>query len=278
MSGPPMSTDGERRASVKVNANGIDVNYTLEGPEQAPVVTMSHSLAADLSMWDPQVPALASRYRVLRYDTRGHGATDAPAGAYTLDQLAEDARALLATLGIRRTHWVGLSMGGMIGQTLALKSPDLFASLSLCDTSSRIPAEARPLWDDRIATATAKGMEPLVEPTIARWFTPPFIAARKDVVDRVRTMIRATPAAGYAGCCHAIKVLDLTDRLGAIALPTNVIVGEDDPGTPVAASRAIHERIKDSELVIIPSAAHLSNMEQPEAFTRALTGFLTKRA
>jgi 3-oxoadipate enol-lactonase len=263
---------------MQLTANGITMHYTLDGPAGAPVVTFSHSLATDLSMWDPQLPALKARYRVLRYDTRGHGGTAAPAGAYSLETLAADARALLRALDIAKTHWVGLSMGGMIGQTLALSAPDLFASLSLCDTSSRVPADARPLWDDRIATATTKGMEPLVEPTIARWFTPPFIAARKDVVDRVRTMIRATPAAGYAGCCHAIKVLDLTDRLGAIALPTNVIVGEDDPGTPVAASRAIHERIKDSELVIIPSAAHLSNMEQPEAFTRALTGFLAKRA
>ncbi len=201
---------------MKVTANGISINYTFDGPATAPVVTMSHSLATDLSMWDPTVPVLKERFRVLRYETRGHGHTDAPKGAYTLDQLADDALGLLKALGIERTHWVGLSMGGMIGQTLALKAPHVFASLSLCDTSSRVPAEAKPLWQDRIRTAEKAGMEPLVEPTLARWFTEPFRQSRKDVVGKVATMIRNTPPAGYAGCCHAISALDLTDRIHAI--------------------------------------------------------------
>jgi 3-oxoadipate enol-lactonase len=263
---------------MKVKANGIETNYTLDGQANAPVVTLSHSLATDNSMWDPQMDALRARYRVLRYETRGHGSTEAPAAAYTLDQLADDARALLQALGISRTHWVGLSMGGMIGQTLALKHPELFASLSLCDTSSRIPAEAKPLWADRIKTAETKGMDPLVEPTLARWLTAPFRERRKDVVDKVATMIRSTPPLGYAGCCHAISALDLTDRISAISIPTFVIVGEEDQGTPVAASKVMNERIKGSELVILPSAAHLSNLEQPEAFTGALTTFLAKHS
>ena len=259
---------------MKTRANGIDVNYDLEGQAGAPVVTFSHSLATDNSMWDAEAKALAGRYRVLRYETRGHGKTEAPKSAYTLDQLADDARDLLRTLGIARTHWVGLSMGGMIGQTLALKAPELFQSLTLADTSSRIPAEARPLWQERIKTAEAKGMEPLVEPTVERWLTAPFRERRKDVVDRVRAMIRATPVPGYVGCCHAISQLDLTDKISAISLRTLVIVGEDDPGTPVAASRVMHERIKGSRLEIIPAAAHLANIEQPEAFGRALGAFL----
>ncbi len=266
------------RTAMKATVNGIAVNYTLEGPANAPVVTMSHSLATDLSMWDPTVPALTGRFRVLRYETRGHGKTDAPKAAYTLDQLADDALALLKSLGIQKTHWVGLSMGGMIGQTLALKAPEVFASLSLCDTSSRMPAEAKGQWADRIKTAETQGMEPLVEPTLARWFTEPFRKSRKEVIDRVATMIRTTPAAGYAGCCHAISALDLTDRIGAIKIPTIAIVGEDDPGTPVAAHKVIHEKIAGSKLEILKSAAHLSNMEQPEAFNKALTGFLTSVA
>jgi 3-oxoadipate enol-lactonase len=261
---------------MKINANGIGVNYTLDGPAAAPVVTLSHSLATDLSMWDPQLKALTARYRVLRYDTRGHGGTDAPAGAYTLEQLADDARALLRALGVQRTHWIGLSMGGMIGQTLALAAPELFLSLSLCDTSSRIPAEAKPLWQERVKTAETQGMEPLVEPTLGRWFTAAFREQRKDVVDLVRAMIRATPPRGYAGCCHAISALDLTDRLSAIKLPTLIVVGEDDQGTPVAASRAIQAQIGGSQLEILKSAAHLSNMEQPEAFTKAVTSFLSR--
>jgi 3-oxoadipate enol-lactonase len=259
---------------MKVTANGIAINYTLEGPANAPVVTMSHSLATDLTMWDPTVPVLTERFRVLRYETRGHGQTEAPKGAYTLDQLADDALALLNALGIERTHWVGLSMGGMIGQTLALKAPHVFASLSLCDTSSRIPAEAKSAWQDRIRTAESQGMEPLVEPTLARWFTEPFRQSRKDVVGKVAAMIRSTPPAGYAGCCHAISALDLTERIHAIKMPAIAIVGEDDPGTPVAAHKVIHERIAGSRLTIIPKAAHLSNMEQPELFNKALTGFL----
>jgi 3-oxoadipate enol-lactonase len=259
---------------MKLTANGISVNYTLDGPAGAPVVTLSHSLAADLTMWDPQLKALTAKYRVLRYDTRGHGGSDAPAGAYTLAQLAEDAKVLLAALGIARTHWVGLSMGGMIGQTLALSSPGLFLSLALCDTSSRIPAEAKPLWQERIQTAQTQGMEPLVEPTIGRWFTAPFREARKDVVDPVRARIRTTNPQGYAGCCAAIAGLDLTDRLAAIKIPTLIVVGEEDQGTPVAASRAIQAQIAGSQLEIIKSAAHLSNLEQPEEFTRILTTFL----
>lgn len=263
---------------MKTTANGITVNYTLDGPADAPVVTLSHSLAADLAMWNPQMKALTARYRVLRYDTRGHGGTDAPAGAYTLEQLAEDARALLGVLGIARTHWIGLSMGGMIGQTLALSSPGLFLSLALCDTSSRVPAEARPVWQERIKTAETQGMEPLVEPTIGRWFTAPFREQRNDVVDPVRTRIRTTSPRGYAGCCHAIAALDLTDKLSAIKLPTMIIVGEEDQGTPVAASQAIQAKIAGSQLEIIKSAAHLSNLEQPEAFTRIVTRFLSRVA
>jgi 3-oxoadipate enol-lactonase len=263
---------------MKIRVNDIDVHYTLEGPAEGPSVTMSHSLATDLSMWDPQAAALAKRYRVLRYDTRGHGGTDAPGGAYSLDQLADDARGLLEALGIARTHWVGISMGGMIGQTLALSAPGVLQSLALCDTSSRVPAEARPLWDERVAVAETKGMDPHVEPTIARWFTPKFVESRPDVIKPVREMIRRTNPRGYAGCCQAIRALDLTDRLGAITLPTLIIVGAQDVGTPVAASQAIHERIRGSELVILDPASHLSNLEQPDAFTHALESFLGRMA
>jgi 3-oxoadipate enol-lactonase len=263
---------------MRVTANGINIHYTLNGAASAPVVTLSHSLATDLRMWEPQAGPLAARYRVLRFDTRGHGGTDAPAEAYTLEQLAEDARQLLLALGVQRTHFIGLSMGGMIGQVLALTHPELLRSLVLCDTSSRIPAEARPMWDERIRVAGSEGMEPHVEPTIGRWFTPPFAAAHPEVLAPVRSMIRETPPKGYAGCCHAIKALDLTDRLSSIRVPTLIIVGEDDLGTPVAASRAIHERIPGSQLVILKSASHLSNIEQAEAFTEAVLAFLAKQA
>jgi 3-oxoadipate enol-lactonase len=229
-------------------------------------------------MWEPQLAALTPRFRVLRYDIRGHGATDAPAGPYTLEELTEDTRALLQALGITRTHFIGLSMGGMIGQLLALQHPALLQSLTLCDTMSRVPPEAKSTWDERIAAAQSHGMEPLVEPTIARWFTGPFREQHPEVTNQVRAMIRATPVAGYVGCCHAIAALNLTERLKTISVPTLIIVGEDDPGTPVAASRTMHEQIQDSELVILPSAAHLSNLEQPQAFNAALESFLARVA
>jgi 3-oxoadipate enol-lactonase len=259
-----------------LRANGIEIHYVLEGPSGAPVVTLSHSLATHLGMWEPQVAALASRYRLLRYDTRGHGSTEVSPGPYTLEQLARDALALLDALGIERTHWLGLSMGGMIGQVLALHAPERLRSLILADTTSRIPAEAKPLWEERIRTAETRGMEPLVEPTLGRWFTPGFRQRRPEVVARVAAMIRGTDPRGYVGCCHAIAALDLTDRLGAVRLPTLVIVGAEDQGTPVAAAETIHRAIAGSELRVIPDAAHLANLEQPEVFTEAVQGFLVR--
>ena len=259
---------------MKISANGIEVNYTVEG--DGPWLTMSHSLACNLHMWDEEAKRLSKRYKVLRYDTRGHGASGAPAGAYTLELLADDLHALLQALGVQSTHFVGLSMGGMIGQTYALKYPGMFRSLALCDTTSRYPAEAAGLWAERIKTVEAQGMEPLVESTLARWFTAPFRQTHPDVVQKVAAMIRATPTTGYVGCSHAIPNINLTARLKEIRCPALVIVGKDDAGTPVAMAEDIHRALPGSELVVIPSAAHLSNLEQPDSFNRALGDFINK--
>ena len=263
---------------MKITVNGITMHYELEGPESAPLVTLSHSLATDLSMWDPQAAVLKSEYRVLRYDTRGHGGTDAPEGPYTLELLADDVKELLRVLGLPNTHFMGISMGGMIGQILALKHPDMLRSLILCDTSSRIPEEALPVWDERIGLAQKQGMDSLVENTMERWFTASFRRKPLPALDKIRAMIRATPLKGYLGCSQAIMKLNLTERLGQIALPTLILVGEEDPGTPVEASRVIHQQIKGSELVILKSAAHLSNTEQEDAFNAAVLDFLGRRA
>jgi 3-oxoadipate enol-lactonase len=261
---------------MKLRANGIEINYEIEG--SGPVVTFSHSLACHLGMWDEQVRALAGRYRVLRFDTRGHGQTTAPAGAYSLEQLAEDLRGLLDGLGIAETHFVGLSMGGMIGQVFALNYPARVQSLVLCDTTSRYPAAAAPIWADRIRTVESKGMDPMVAPTLERWFTAPFRARNKEMMDRVGEMIRRTPSPGYVGCCHAIPKIDVTDRLGEVRCPALVIVGEEDLGTPVEMARQIHAALPGAELAILRSASHLSNLEQPEEFNRVLAGFLDKAA
>jgi len=259
------------------HVNGADIFYALEGPQTRPVVTLSHSLMATHRMWDAQMPALRD-YCVLRYDTRGHGRSDAPEGPYTLDMLADDAIALLAGLGIEKTVFCGLSMGGMIGQTVALKRPDLLRGLILCDTSSRYDSAARRQWRDRIAAAEEHGIESLVESTIDRWFSPEFAARHSHEVDAVRAMIRATPLAGYKGCAAAIAQLDLTDRLHAIHAPTLAIVGENDPGTPVAAHEAIVDRIPSADLLVLPRARHLSNIEDALGFNTALRAFLMEHS
>jgi 3-oxoadipate enol-lactonase len=259
---------------MKIRANGIDINYSVEG--EGPWVTLSHSLACNLHMWDEEAKRLSKRYKVLRYDTRGHGASGAPAGAYSLELLADDLHGLLRALDVKATHFVGLSMGGMIGQTFALKYPGMFTSLALCDTTSRYPAEAAGLWAERIKTVEAQGMEPLVTPTLERWFTEPFRNAHPAVVEKVAAMIRATPPRGYIGCSHAIPKINLTARLKEIRCPAVVIVGKDDPGTPVAMAEEIHQSLPGSALVVISSAAHLSNLEQPDAFNRALGDFIDR--
>ena len=258
---------------MKTKANGIDINYELHGKEGAPWLVLSHSLACSVRMWDPQIAALKDRYRILAYDTRGHGGTEAPKGQYSLEQLADDLFFLLQELKIKSAHYCGLSMGGMIGQTFALKYPGVLKTLALADTTSRYPAEAWPTWQDRIKTAEAKGMEPLAQPTLERWFTEPFRKKNPAAVDAIRKLIVSTPVAGYVGCCYAIPKINLTARLKEIKAPILVIVGENDPGTPPAMAREIHDNAPGSKLVMLPQAAHLANLEQPEGFTRALADF-----
>ena len=259
---------------MKINANGIDINYELTGPKGAPVVMLSHSLACSLVMWQPQMAVLESAFRVLRFDTRGHGGSDAPPGDYSLEQLAADAIGLLDALKIETVHFVGLSMGGMIGQCLALDYPDRLKSLALCDTAAIMPAETQPIWQQRIDAAGETGMAGQVDETLERWFRPEFLQLNPPEVDMIRRQILATPTAGYIGCCEAIRRLNYLERLAAIGLPTLIMVGEEDPGTPVAASEAMHARISGSKLVILPEARHLSNIEQAEAFSAALMDFL----
>ncbi len=259
---------------MKSRINGIETNYELHGREGAPWLVLSHSLACSVRMWDPQIVALKDRYRILAYDTRGHGGTEATRGAYTLELLADDLKALLDSLGVKNPHYCGLSMGGMIGQTFALKYPGVFRTLALADTSSRIPAQAWPLWADRVKIAEEKGLVPLVEPTLQRWFTEPFRKSSPAPVAAIGKLIASTPVAGYVGCCHAIPQINLTARLKEIKAPILVICGDQDPGTPPAMADEIHRNAPGSKLVMIKQAAHLANVEQPEQFTKALSEFL----
>jgi 3-oxoadipate enol-lactonase len=262
---------------MKILANGIQINYELTGSAGAPVVMLSHSLASSMVMWNPQLPSLSVHFQVLRYDMRGHGDSDAPDGPYTLELLAEDAVALLDALDIETVHFVGLSIGGMIGQGLALNHANRLKSLTLCDTSAIMPAEAQPILQERIAAARENGMADQVDGTLERWFTPQYLEENPPEVDMIRQQIAATPLAGYLGCSEALGGLNYLERLSEIKLTTLIMVGEEDPGTPVAASEAIHERIAGSHLVILPSARHLSNIEQAEAFNQSLMEFLLKQ-
>jgi 3-oxoadipate enol-lactonase len=257
-----------------VEANGITIRYALSGRKDAPCVVLSHSLGSSLSMWEPQMACMEEDFRVLRYDTRGHGGTDAPEGPYSLEQLGEDVIGLLDRLGVERAHWVGLSMGGMIGQALALTHPRRLISLALCDTAAALPDDAQPVWEERIQRARRGGMQALMEETLSRWFTAPFLHRNPPGVGRIREEFLSTPVAGFIGCGEAIRRLNFLHRLSQIRVPTLIVVGAEDPGTPVSAAQAMQERIPGSRLIVIPSAAHLSNVEQPEAFNQAVGGFL----
>jgi len=186
----------------------------------------------------------------------------------------EDVLGLMDALNIRSIHYIGLSMGGMVGQGLALDHADRLKSLVLCDTASYISEEAQPMWHERFDAVRKEGMKALVDATMERWFTPFFLRLNTPMVQKIRQEILKTPVQGYVGCGEAIRKLNYRDRLREISLPTLIIVGEDDPGTPVSFAEAIHERILESKLVVLPSARHLSNVEQPEAFNAALLGFL----
>jgi 3-oxoadipate enol-lactonase len=261
---------------MKATINGISTYYEIHGTEGAPWLTFSHSLACSVRMWDGQIAAFKDRYRILVYDTRGHGGSAAPAGVYTLEQLAEDLFELLKKLQIARTHFVGLSMGGMIGQIVALKERALFERLVLADTGHTQTPETIAQWQERIRTAETQGMQPLVEPTLGRWFTESFRKNKPETVRAIAALIAATPVAGYVGCCHAIAKLNTTAQLKDIKGPVLAIAGEQDAAAP--GTRYIGEHVPGAKLVVIPQAAHIANIEQPEAFNRALREFLSSPA
>lgn len=259
---------------MKADVKGIGINYELSGKQREPTLMLSHPLGSNLGIWEPQISAFREHFRVLRYDTRGHGGSDVPGEPYTLDELGQDAVGLLDYLGLGAVHWIGLSMGGMIGLWLAINQPDRLLSLALCDTTAVIAQEAQRTWQERIDTAYTKGMRALVDSTLEGWLTPSSLSQNSLQTKYIRKQFEATPVTGYVGCSKAIRELDLWDQLVNIKIPTLVIVGEDDPRTPVSASRGMQERIPDADMVILPNAFHLSNVEQHRAFNYALTGFV----
>lgn len=257
---------------MKTTVNGIDTYYEIHGKQGAPWLAFSHSLACSVRMWDAQIEAFKDRFRILAYDMRGHGESAAPSGPYSLDMLADDVLALMKALGIKRATYIGLSIGGMIGQTLALKQPGLFERMVLADTGHAQNADAIAQWQERIRIAESKGMAALVESTMERWFTEPF--RNSPAAKKIAQLIANTPVAGYVGCGQAIMKLNTTARLKDIKLPVLAIAGEQDGAA--AGTRYIGENVPGAKLVMIPNAAHIANLEQPGAFNRALEAFLTK--
>lgn len=250
------------------------IAYSIEG--NGPWLTLSHSLASNMSMWDPQMPLLSQYFTVLRFDTRGHGKSSAPADPYTLSELSQDTYDLLQHLAIKKTHWLGLSMGGMIGQILALQYPLLFESLVLADTTSKRPDNAKQMWGDRIAQAKAGGMAAMVDSTLKRWFDDDFRIANPSIIQTIAHGIVSTSVNGFAGCCAAISDINTFDRLQEITCPTLIMVGERDHGTPPQMAKAMKEKMLEADFHEIPNAGHISNVEQPVIFNQHLMNFYKK--
>lgn len=254
-----------------VAVSNLDVRYELAGPAEAPVVVLSHSLGADLSMWDPQARALAGRWRVLRYDGRGHGRTTVAPGPYTIETLAHDVLALMDALGVPRAHFCGLSMGGMIGMWLGARARERIDRLVLCNTGAQIGTSDA--WNARIRSVESGGMIAVASGVIERWFTPEFRRRSAEVVARAERMVADTPSAGYVASCAAIRDADERPDLAAITARTLVIAGGHDPATPPADGRALAAAIPRARYVELV-ASHLSNLEAEASFTAELLAFL----
>ena len=247
----------------------VELNHRIEGPDGAPVVMMASSLGTTLAMWDDQAAALSERFRVLRYDHRGHGGSPVPPGPYTMDELADDAVALLDRLGIERVAFCGISLGGAVGMHVALRAPERIDRIAFCCTSMNFgPPEQ---WTERAATVRARGVDALAPTVLERWLTP---SAPPEMVARLYSILRSTPAEGYAGCCEAISGHDLRGALGALRVPTLAIAGAHDPSTPPEHLEAIVAEVPGARLHVLGGAAHLANVEQPAAFSQTLGSFL----
>lgn len=258
---------------------GPDLHYRLEGTGGAPVVVLAHGIATDLTLWDGVAPILMSAgFRVLRYDARGHGGSAAPPGDYSLAMLGEDLLRLMDALGIPGIHLVGLSMGGMVGLGLALDHPGRLLSLVCCDARASAPPEYRQAWTSRAETVRARGMEPMVEPSVSRWFAPGFRDRKPAEAARVEAMVRRTAPAGYCGCAAALRDLDYGPRLHGITVPTLYLVGADDTGAPPAVMRSMQASTPGARYIEIPDAGHLSALEQPGAVATALVSFFSTLA
>ena len=249
----------------------VELHHLVEGPKDAPVLVLSNSLGTTLDVWRDQAPALRERFRLLRYDHRGHGGSPVPPGPYTIEDLGRDVIALLDRLGVGRFSFCGLSIGGMVGMWLASEAPERIERLVLCCTSAHFDPDA---YESRARTVRQHGVAKVAEAVLERWFTPALRESHPEVVEWAEQMLRDTPPEGYAGCCEAIAGADLPGRLGGIRAPTAIIAGAEDHAAPPDRSEFIRVSLPDAHVIVLSSAAHLANVEQPEAVTRAILDHL----
>ncbi|MCI0688462.1 MAG: 3-oxoadipate enol-lactonase [Sporichthyaceae bacterium] len=251
----------------------VAVYHVEDGPVDGPAVVLASSLGTTWAMWEPQLPALAGRFRVIRYDHRGHGRSPVPPGPYRIDDLGTDLLALLDRLGLDRAHICGISLGGMVAMWLAAHAPDRVDRLALLSTSARLgPPEG---WAQRAATVRAEGTAAVADTVVQRWFTPEFAAGHQELVQRHRDMIAATPAAGYAACCAAIEHMNLEPDLSRITAPTLVVVGAEDPAAPPEHAERIAAALPGARLEVLAGTSHLSSVSAADLVNPLLVEFLT---
>jgi len=260
---------------MKIKANGITFNFEISGSDSAPWLIFSNSLATNLHMWDPQAADLKSEFRMLRYDQRGHGETEATAGRYTFELLCDDVIALMDVLGIQRAHWCGVSMGCATGMGLVQKHPGRFDRMVLCDNPGRSSPETHKQWEERIAVAQKDGMTALLESTMQRWFPAETLKVNPPHMDIIRKMILTTPVDGFVGCSAALGDHDFRPLMPKVKNPVLWMCGEKD-GHNAAAMKVMQDELPGSQYVVLPGAGHISNMDQPEMFTRNLRNFLAR--
>jgi 3-oxoadipate enol-lactonase len=257
-----------------VQRNGCRLNYVVEGDPRSPALLLSNSLGSTHELWAPQVEGLGAVFRLIRYDTRGHGSSSVPDGPYSIEMLGLDALAVLDAAGVSCAHVCGLSLGGLTAMWLGVHASTRVETLVLANTAARI-RDAQ-FWEERIDAVRASGLEPLVDASMARWFTNGFRAARPDVVTWYRRMLASSPPAGYMACCGVLRDADLRGAIGEITAPTLVIAGMHDPVTPPADADAIRTRIRDARVTVL-DAAHLSNVEQADAFNSRVLDFISEK-
>ena len=258
----------------EINADGCRIHVEVEGPEQAPVLMLSNSLGTNLHMWDDQVAAFARHFRLVRYDRRGHGQSDVPKAPYSMERLGRDVLAILDGLGIAKANWCGLSIGGMVGMWLGANAPGRFDKIILSNTSAYYSDKTT--WDARIKLVREKGLAAVVDGTMERWFTKGFRERAPQAIARMKEMMLKTPLEGYIGCGEAVRDMDHREIIRTITAPTLVIAGRHDPATTVEAGGFLRDRIPGAKLAVL-EAAHIANVEQPQAYTDTLLGFLTAK-